>query len=165
MVENGDENRLVGIAGLPFNINPYVDEYGDVRPFAGAIRPAPGTYDLVFDSRAPAGDGFRFRFWVDDQRPPTARLLGATARGGVVRVRVTDAASGVDPRSIHAAVDGHAQHVGLASGIATVDLRWIGRGTHALVFTVSDYQEAKNMENVTRILPNTRVLRATIRTP
>jgi hypothetical protein len=33
------------------------------------------------------------------------------------------------------------------------------------VFTVSDYQEAKNMENVTRILPNTRVLRATIRTP
>ena len=40
-----------------------------------------------------------------------------------------------------------------------------GRGTHALVFTVSDYQEAKNMENVTRILPNTRVLRATIRVP
>jgi hypothetical protein len=33
------------------------------------------------------------------------------------------------------------------------------------VFTVSDYQEAKNMENVPQILPNTRVLRATIRVP
>ena len=39
----------------------------------------------------------------------------------------------------------------------------LSRGTHRLVLTVSDYQEAKNMENVTRILPNTRVLRTTIR--
>jgi subtilisin family serine protease len=165
VVQAGDENRVVGIAGLPFNINPYVDEYGDARPIAGAIRPAPGTYDLVFDSRAATGANFRFRFWVDDQRPPTARLLSASARGGVVRVRVSDAASGVDPRSIHATVDGNAQRVRLASGVATVSVRGLRRGTHALVFTVSDYQEAKNMENVTRILPNTRVLRATIRTP
>jgi hypothetical protein len=165
VVENGDENRVVGIAGLPFNINPYVDEYGDVRPIAGAIRPAPGTYDLVFDSRVAAGDGFRFRFWVDDQRPPNARLLGATVREGVVRVRVSDAVSGVDPRSIHATVDGRAQRVRLTRSVATVELRGLGLGTHALVFTVSDYQEAKNMENVTRILPNTRVLRATIRKP
>ena len=165
VVQGGDENRLVGIAGLPVNINPYVDEFGDVRPIAGAIRPAPGTYDLVFDSRAATGARFRFRFWVDDQRSPTARLLGATARAGVVRVRVSDAGSGVDPRSIHATVDGSAQRVRLANGIATVDVKGFGRGTHALVFTVSDYQEAKNMENVTRILPNTRVLRATIRIP
>ncbi len=165
VVHGGDENRLVGIAGLPVNINPYVEEYGDARPIAGAIRPAPGTYDLVFDSRVAAGDGFRFRFWIDDQRPPTARLLASTARAGVVRVRVSDAASGVDPRSIHATVDGRAKSVRLANGIASVDVKGFGRGTHALVFTVSDYQEAKNMENVTRILPNTRVLRATIRTP
>jgi subtilisin family serine protease len=165
VVQAGDENRLVGIAGLPVNINPYVDEFGDARPIAGAIRPAPGTYDLVFDSRAAKGARFTFRFWVDDQRPPTARLLGATVRAGVIRVRVSDIASGVDPRSIHATVDGNAQRVRLTNGIATVDVRGSGRGTHALVFTVSDYQEAKNMENVTRILPNTRVLRATIRTP
>jgi len=165
VVQDGDENRLVGIAGLPVNINPYVAEFGDARPIAGAIRPAPGTYDLVFDSRAATGARFRFRFWVDDQRPPNARLLGATVRAGVVRVRVSDAASGVDPRSIHATVDGNAQRVRLTGGVATVEVKGFGRGSHALVFTVSDYQEAKNMENVTRILPNTRVLRAAIRIP
>jgi hypothetical protein len=164
VVQAGDENRLVGIPGLPFNINPYVDEFGDAQPVAGAIRPAPGAYDLVFDSRA-KGDRFTFRFWVDDVRPPSARLLTATARGGVVRIRVADASSGVDPRSVEATVDGGARRVGLRSGVASVSIRGLGRGGHRLVFTVSDYQEAKNMENVTRILPNTRVLRATIRVP
>jgi hypothetical protein len=42
-------------------------------------------------------------------------------------------------------------------------VKGVARGTHALVFTVSDNQEAKNKENVAQILPNTRVLRATIR--
>ena len=162
VVQAGDENRLVGIAGLPFNINPYVDGFGDVRPVAGAIRPAPGKYDVVFDSRA-TGDRFRFRFWIDDVRPPTARLLSATASGGVVRVRVADAGAGIDPRSLDATVSGRSRSVRLANGVASVDVTGLGRGTHALVFTVSDYQEAKNMENVTQILPNTRVLRATIR--
>ena len=164
VVQAGDENRLTGIPGLPFNINPYVDEYGDARPVAGAIRPAPGAYDLVFDSRA-NGDRFTFRFWVDDVRPPSARLLSATARGGVVRVRVADAGSGVDPGSLDATVDGNAQSVRLDGSVASVNVRGFGRGTHRLVFTVSDYQETKNMENVTQILPNTRILRATIRVP
>ena len=164
VVRAGDENRLVGIAGLPFNINPYVDEFGDAQPVAGAIRPASGAYDVVFDSRQ-RGDRFTFRFWVDDVLPPTARLLGATARSGVVRVRVADAGAGVDPRSLEATVAGRNRRVRLANGVASVDLKGLSRGTHPLVFTVSDYQEAKNMENVTQILPNTRVLRATIRVP
>jgi hypothetical protein len=164
VVRAGDENRLVGIPGLPFNINPYVDEFGDARPIAGAIRPAPGTYDLVFDSRI-KGDRYTFRFWVDDIRPPSARLLGTTARNGVVRLRVADAGAGVDPLSLEATVDGNTRRVRLASGVASVSARGLARGTHRLVFTVSDYQEAKNMENVTSILPNTRVLRATIRIP
>ena len=37
----------------------------------------------------------------------------------------------------------------------------LAAGKHRLVVGVSDYQEAKNMEDVHRILPNTRVLRAT----
>ena len=164
VVQAGDENRLVGIPGLPFNINPYVDEFGDARPVAGAIRPAPGTYDLVFDSRA-RGDRFTFRFWIDDVRPPSARLLGSTVRGGVVRIRVADAGSGVDPVSLDATVGGNSRRVKLARGVASVDVRGLSRGTYRLVFTVSDYQEAKNMENVTQILPNTRVLETTIRVP
>jgi hypothetical protein len=163
VVQAGDENRLVGIPGLPLNINPYVDEFGDAQPVAGAIRPAAGTYDLVFDSRT-KGDRFTFRFWIDDVHPPSARLLSATVRG-VVRIRVADAGAGVDPRSLDATVDGSTRRVRLTSGVASVDVNGLRRGTHALVFTVSDYQEAKNMENVTRILPNTRVLRATFRVP
>ena len=164
VVQAGDENRLTGMPGLPLNINPYVDGFGDARPIAGAIRPAPGSYDLVFDSRA-GGAGFTFRFWVDDVRPPTARLLAATARTGVVRVRVADAGSGVDPRSLEATIDGRTRSIRLAAGVAAVDAKGLARGAHRLVFTVSDHQEAKNMENVTRILPNTRVLRTTIRVP
>jgi hypothetical protein len=34
-----------------------------------------------------------------------------------------------------------------------------------LTFTVSDYQETKNMENVARILPNTRTLRTSFIRP
>ena len=33
------------------------------------------------------------------------------------------------------------------------------RGRHTLQVLVSDYQESKNMENVHRILPNTRRLK------
>jgi hypothetical protein len=35
-------------------------------------------------------------------------------------------------------------------------------GKHRLRFVVSDYQEAKNMENVGPILPNTRFVAATV---
>ena len=36
-------------------------------------------------------------------------------------------------------------------------------GTHRLTFQVSDYQETRNMENVARILPNTRMISTTFR--
>ena len=129
---------------------------------AAAIRPTAGTYDVVFDSRA-RGSRFAFRFWVDDVRPPTARLLNSTARGGRVRVRVADTGAGDDPRSLEATVTGRSRPVQYANGVASIDVAGLGAGSHPLVFTVSDYQEAKNMENVALILPNTRVLRATVR--
>ena len=126
------------------------------------IRPSAGTYDLVFDSRA-RGSRFTFRFWMNDVIPPTARLLETTARRGVLRVRVADAGAGVDPGSLEATVSGRSRPARYAHGVASIDVTGLGAGSHPLVFTVSDYQEAKNMENVARILPNTRVLRTTIR--
>ena len=159
-----DENRLVGMPGLPLNINPYVEDFGDAQPVAGAIRPAPGTYGIAFDSRA-LGSRFTFRFWVDDVRPPTARLIAAHARAGVVRVRVADAGAGVDPRTLEASARGRRLPVRLSRGVASIEVSSLARGAHPLVFRVSDHQEAKNMENVTSILPNTRTLRATIRVP
>jgi hypothetical protein len=46
-----------------------------------------------------------------------------------------------------------------ASGRARIALAGLGRGRHVLTFTAADYQETKNMEDVSRILPNTRTVR------
>jgi hypothetical protein len=37
----------------------------------------------------------------------------------------------------------------------------LSRGRHRLELQVSDYQESRNMENATAILPNSAVLRTT----
>ena len=48
--------------------------------------------------------------------------------------------------------------VTFANGRALVPLAFVTRGSHKLVFSASDYEELKNMENVLQILPNTRTL-------
>ncbi|RIL06592.1 hypothetical protein DCC79_15345, partial [bacterium] len=89
VVRGGDENRLTGYAALPFDQNPYVTDFGSPVPAAGAIRPAPGTYYVVFDSPTAAGAGsFRFRFWIDDVKPPAATIVSRSVRrGDPIRVR------------------------------------------------------------------------------
>jgi subtilisin family serine protease len=169
VVYAGDENRLTGFAGYPEVINPYIDSYGEARPVAAAVRPAPGSYDVVFDTPARVVPGkFTFRFWVDDQTPPAVKLLSAAAkRNGNLELTVSDGGSGVDPRSLTALIDGKPAKVtykaGRAVNHAVVSLLSVGPGPHALVFTAADYQELKNFENVLRILPNTRVLRTQFR--
>jgi hypothetical protein len=163
VVAAGDENRLTGNAGLPLVINPYLDSFGAQRPVAGAIRPVPGSYDVVFDTPAattPSGIGpgaYTFRYWVNDTRPPSVRLLTPTVRPGArLRLAVTDVGSGVDPQSLVATVDGKASAVTFAGGRATVGLADVAAGRHRIVLQAADYQELKNMENVPQILPNTR---------
>src|SRR5205085_2808070 len=75
------------------------------EPVVGAVLPAPGEYDFVFDtpSRAAAGR-FRFRFWIADTTPPTIRL--ASLHGTTIVVSILDAGAGVDPLSLDATVDG-----------------------------------------------------------
>jgi hypothetical protein len=152
-----DENRLLGDTAYPVDVNPY-ERFGALEPVVGAIRPAPGEYDVVFDttSRAEAGP-FMFRFWVNDVTPPTVRLVRTS--GAQIVLAVTDAGSGVDPRSLKATIDGRPRSVRWSNGRATVSAAFLGTGTHQLVFTASDYQEAKNMENTGPLLPNTRTLR------
>jgi hypothetical protein len=163
VVRAGDENRLTGYAGLPLNLNPYLSRYDQVSPTAGAIRPDPGSYDIVFDTPSrPAAGKFTFRFWINDTTPPRVRLLTRTVRaGGDVRLAVTDRGSGVDPRSSHATIDGEDVGVGLARGRASLSTLLLAPGRHRLVFRISDYQETKNMENSGPILPNTRQLKTT----
>jgi hypothetical protein len=78
---------------------------------------------------------------------------------------VSDGGSGVDPESLEARVDDDSVPVSYSGGRVRVPLTGISPGRHALMFSVADYQETKNMENVARILPNTRTLRTSFLVP
>jgi subtilisin family serine protease len=161
VVYAGDEDRLTGYAGLPLNLNPYLSAFGEVVLVAGAIRPAAGAYDVVFDtpSRRSAG-AFTFRFWVDDTTPPRITLQSRSVpRDRVLLARITDSGAGVDPGAVHAAVDGTAVAAHFRSGQALISTLGLAPGRHTLVLRASDYQETKNMENTGPILPNTATLR------
>ncbi|MGZ4415654.1 MAG: S8 family peptidase [Gaiellaceae bacterium] len=164
VVRNGDENRLAGYTALPFDQNPYRSGFGRRRLVAGVALPGPGVYDIVFDTpRGARSGGFRFRFWQGDVRPPSVRVLGV--RNGFLELAVRDGGSGVDPVSLQARIDGDFVPVTFGSGRARLSLAGDARGRHTLSFTASDYQETKNMENVARILPNTRTVRTTFLVP
>ena len=158
-----DENRLTGIAGLPVNHNPYLDQFHEPVLAAGALSPLPGDYAVVFDSAARAGAGsYTFRYWVDDVTPPTLRLRTKVVRAGEdAKVGAVDAGSGVYADSIIALVDGRPVRDAYGDGVVSISTRNLAPGTHRLRLRVSDVQESKNTENVARILPNTRWLTAT----
>jgi hypothetical protein len=164
IVVAGTENRLTGYPALPLNLNPYLPSFGALVPSSGAILPRPGSYDVVFDTQSKAKAGrFTFRFWVGDTTPPVLRLLTPTTRG-TVRLSVVDRGAGVDPHTFSVTVDGRlVRSIGYdrAHNRASFDESSLSKGRHTLFVQVSDYQETKNMEDVPRILPNTRVLRTT----
>ena len=90
-------------------------------------------------------------------------MLGV--RNEFLELAVSDRGSGVDPLSIEARIDGGDVQASYVSGRARLPVAGIAPGRHTLTFTVSDYQETKNMENVARILPNTRTVRTTFVRP
>jgi hypothetical protein len=123
------------------------------------VLPAPGAYDFVFDT-PPGGKAgkFTFRVWVNDTTPPSIRTLHAPPR--TIRLAVSDKGAGVDPASLAPKVDGALRRFTFSRGVLTV--RNVGAGRHRVSLTASDYQEAKNMENVGPILPNTRTFSANV---
>jgi subtilisin family serine protease len=152
----GSEDRLAGYTALPQDLNPYRKSYGTRRRVAAVVLPAPGIYDVVFDSTNPGGRPFTFRYWMNDVAPPKLKLR--STRKNIV-VSAADAKSGIDPLSIVATLDGKAVATRLGGGTIRIPAP---KGRHALVLTVSDYQETKNTEDVAKILPNTATLRATV---
>jgi hypothetical protein len=163
VVTAGNENHLTGYAALPFNLNPYLENFFEPVPAAGALSPLPGLYDIVFDSRTRAGAGrFTFRYWVNDVTPPTIELLTKSVRRGEpLRLRARDIGSGVDAATVRVDIDGdEAFEVEVQNGVVVVPTADLSPGRHTVRLQISDYQESRNMENVARILPNTRVLRA-----
>ncbi len=164
IVRAGDENRLAGYAALPWDENPYRLTHGRHRLVAGVVLPAPGLYDVVFDTPARGRPGvFSFRYWQGDVRPPAVHVLGV--RGRVLELSLTDVGSGVDPISLRASVDGHDRAVPYRAGRARITLTGLSRGRHSLRFSAADFQETKNMENVAAVLPNTRTLQTTFVVP
>jgi subtilisin family serine protease len=165
LVQGGNEDRLAGFPALPIRINPYQPAFYGIEPVVGVFRPAPGRYDLVFDtpSRKAAGS-FTFRFWINDTAPPTARLsTRVVSRGAPLNLFVADRGSGVEPSSLLAEVDGRFRPISYSPsrGLVQVRLAGVAAGRHRLVFTVSDYQETKNTEDAHATLPNTRRLSTT----
>jgi subtilisin family serine protease len=158
----GDENRQAGPTALPLNTNPYLPTFLEPAPVSAVIRPAPGTYNVVFDSRTRRGAGrFAFRFWVDDASPPSVRLVTRSIRSGrPVVVAASDRGAGVDRRAVFARVDGSGRRAVYRNGRINISTRGLSRGRHRLELQVSDHQESKNMENALRILPNTATLAA-----
>jgi len=163
IVRAGDEDRLLGQTALPINLNPYLRQFRQPTPAAGAVRPSAGAYDVVFDGPSLGTAGaFRFRFWVNDTKPPRVGLLARTVdRGAVLRVSASDAGAGVDPRTVIAFVDRAQLTPAFAGGVLRIPTGGLSRGRHRLELQVSDYQESRNMENATAILPNSAVLRTT----
>ena len=163
LVRDDDENRLAGYTGLPLDLNPYRQLFGRGLPVVAAILPALGTYDVVFDTPSSAAAGrFSFRFWINDVTPPVVRFK-RYARG-VVTLSATDAGSGVDPQTIVVSVDNSVRTpVQFRNGRVEIRVGKLARGRHRVAAVVGDYQEAKNMEDVGPILPNTRSFSATFR--
>jgi subtilisin family serine protease len=164
IVRAGDERRLTGYAALPFNLNPYLRIFGETVLAAGAILPAAGAYDVVFDSPSAARAGaFSFRYWVNDVAPPTLRLKARTVkRGSALLLTAADRGSGVDPASLVVRIDGREAPARFTAGTVRIPTDALRRGRRAVRVQISDYQESRNMENVARILPNTRVLQTTV---
>jgi hypothetical protein len=78
-----------------------------------------------------------------------------------VKLALTDAGSGVDAGSIDVKIDGRVPATVFSRGVLQVSGKGLRAGTHRIRLVVSDYEEAKNMENVGPILPNTRTFTGT----
>jgi subtilisin family serine protease len=155
----GSEDHLAGYAGLPMDLNPYRTAYGNRTRTAGAVLPARGAYDIVFDTASTGAAGaFSFRYWVNDVTPPKLKVLRGV--GHLIRISATDAGSGVDPRSIVAKVDGTQVHGLWRNGVFSIAS---SPGRHTVTISVADFQETKNMEDVPPVLPNTATLSTSVR--
>jgi len=94
-----------------------------------------------------------------DQRQADIGWVQVQSRRGKLVFSARDAGSGVDPGSIVATVDGGRAKATLADGLLTLRAQ---PGRHRVHLVVADYQEAKNMEDVAPILPNTTTVDMTV---
>ena len=167
-----DENDVQGEAGTPVAINPLGFDYGLAIGAAGVEFPRLKRYYVAVDSTQdlytgkPLRGRYRLRYWVNDVRAPTVRLLTKRVAAGrpTIAVRAQDAGAGVDPFSIVLSYRGvvvGASAYDASSGIAVFVLPSsaprILAGTEFAIMAASDFQESKNVATFgPNTMPNTR---------
>jgi minor extracellular serine protease Vpr len=174
-----DENAVQGDAATPVNVNPLTLDYQLPIGAAGAVFPRLKRLWVAVDSSQDVYTGrplrgrYLLRYWVNDVRPPTVRLLTRRVAVGrpTIAVRIRDAGAGVNPLSLLLA---YRRVIVLASaydpfsGLAVFALPGtapqLPRGRTSAIFAASDYQEAKNLTTFGRnVMPNTSFRSAAIR--
>jgi minor extracellular serine protease Vpr len=168
-----DENQVQGYAGTPVNVNGFMYDYLLDIGAAGVALPRPQRFFVSVDSgvdffsRKPRPGRYVLRYWVNDVRPPTLRLLTREVAAGrpLIAVRTVDTGAGVDPYSLQLAYRLTVVQPSTydpQSGIALFPLQGAPRlsaGSTGVEVESSDYQEAKNVNTIgSNILPNTRFL-------
>jgi hypothetical protein len=145
-----DENRVVGESGMPIDVGPSLTE--DPVPSAGLYWAPAGEYAVSVDSARRRGGAFRLRFWMNDTTPPALGRLHVSDDARTLRIPVTDAGSGVDPRYLECALvrqgssldnpcrpDWHAE-----AGVASIAVGRLAAGSYALAVRVGDYAESRD---------------------
>ncbi len=150
-----DENRLAGESGLPIDIGPALTD--DPVPVAGLYGAPPGDYVVAVDSPGRSGGAFRLRFWVDDVTPPALGRLRVSSDARTLRIPVTDAGSGVDPRYLECGLVQRGSSTDRAcrpewdvhTGIATIRVGRLAPGLYALAVRAGDYAESRDALAIT----------------
>jgi hypothetical protein len=145
-----DENRVAGESGMPIDVGPLLTD--DPVPSAGLYWAPAGDYAVSVDSARRRGGAFRLRFWINDVTPPALGRLHVSNDARTLRIPVTDAGSGVDPRYLECALvrqgssldnpcrpdwDGKA-------GVAAIAVGRLGAGNYALAVRVGDYAASRD---------------------
>ena len=107
---------------------------------------------MAIDSALRRGGAFRLRFWIDDVTPPALGRLRVSRDGRRLRVHVTDAGSGVDPRYLECALVGEGSSTDRScqpfwdarAGIATIPITRLPAGRYALALRAGDYAESRD---------------------
>jgi minor extracellular serine protease Vpr len=150
MLRGLDENRLVGESGLPIDVGPSLTD--DPVPSAGLYWAPAGDYAVAVDSARPRGGAFRLHFWINDVTPPALGRLRVSADARTLRIPVTDAGSGVDPRYLECALVQQGASTdracrpdwNLHRGIASIAVGRLPAGRYALAVRVGDYAESRD---------------------
>ncbi len=145
-----DENRVAGESGLPIDVGPSLTD--DPVPSAGLFGAPPGDYAVAIDSAKRRGGPYRLRFWINDVTPPALGRLLVSEDARTLRIPITDAGSGVDPRYLECALvqEGSSDDRAcrpdwdLRTGVASIPVGRLPAGRYALALRTGDYAESRD---------------------